>query len=94
MTMLINGRGEENYALSDDEIRDAIISLITAGYETTSGALAWAAYTLLTLPGAWETAADEIDRVLGGGHRRPETSPGSATSTALCRRHFGSIRPG
>lgn len=65
LTMLINGRGEEGYALSDNEIRDAIISLITAGYETTSGALAWAAYTLLTLPGAWDTAAEEIDRVIG-----------------------------
>jgi hypothetical protein len=34
LTMLINGRGEEGYALSDNEIRDLIISLITAGYET------------------------------------------------------------
>jgi cytochrome P450 len=65
MTMLINGRGEEGYALSDDEIRDSIISLITAGYETTSGALAWAVYTLLTLPGAWDSAAEEVNRVLG-----------------------------
>lgn len=65
MTMLINGRGEEGYALSDKEIRDQIISLITAGYETTSGALAWAIYTLLSLPGAWENAADEVRRVLG-----------------------------
>jgi cytochrome P450 len=65
MTMLINGRGEEGYALSDNEIRDSIISLITAGYETTSGALAWAIYTLLTLPGAWGNAADEVNRVLG-----------------------------
>jgi cytochrome P450 len=65
MTMLINGRGEEGYALSDEEIRDSIISLITAGYETTSGALAWAIYTLLTLPGAWDNAADEVNRVLG-----------------------------
>jgi hypothetical protein len=65
MTMLINGRGEEGYALSDDEIRDSIISLITAGYETTSGALAWAIYTLLTLPGAWDNAAEEVNRVLG-----------------------------
>jgi hypothetical protein len=64
MTMLINGRGEEGYALSDDEIRDSIISLITAGYETTSGALAWAIYTLLTLPGAWDDAAEEVNRVL------------------------------
>jgi hypothetical protein len=51
--------------LSDNEIRDAIISLITAGYETTSGAMAWAIYTLLTLPGAWDHAADEVHRVLG-----------------------------
>jgi cytochrome P450 len=65
MMMLINGRGEEGYALSDDEIRDSIISLITAGYETTSGALAWAIYTLLTLPGAWDNAAEEVNRVLG-----------------------------
>ena len=50
LTMLINGRGDEGYALSDNEIRDPIISLITAGYETTSAALAWAIYTLLTLP--------------------------------------------
>ncbi len=65
MTMLIDGRGEEGYALSNNEIRDSIISLITAGYETTSGALAWAIYTLLTLPGAWDKAADEVRRVLG-----------------------------
>ena len=65
LAMLINGRGDEGYALDDNEIRDQIISMITAGYETTSGALAWAAYTLLTLPGAWDTAADEVDRVLG-----------------------------
>jgi cytochrome P450 len=66
LTMLINGRGDEGYVLSDEEIRDQIISLITAGYETTSAAMAWAAYTLLTLPGAWDAAADEVNRVLGG----------------------------
>jgi cytochrome P450 len=75
MTMLINGRGEEGYALSNNEIRDSIISLITAGYETTSGALAWAIYTLLTLPGAWDNAADEVRRVLGD--RSPHTWSGA-----------------
>ncbi|MEB3981847.1 cytochrome P450 [Mycobacterium sp. 663a-19] len=64
MTMLLSGRGDEGYALSDNEIRDSIISLITAGYETTSGALAWAIHTLLTLPGAWDNAAEEVRRVL------------------------------
>ncbi|HEV7581451.1 MAG TPA: cytochrome P450 [Mycobacterium sp.] len=75
MTMLIKGRGDEGYALSNNEIRDSIISLITAGYETTSGALAWAIYTLLTLPGAWDNAADEVRRVLGD--RSPSTWSGA-----------------
>ena len=74
LTMLINGRGDEGYALSDNEIRDSVISLITAGYETTSGALAWAIYTLLTLPGAWDTAADEVRRVLRRSTTRPRAT--------------------
>jgi cytochrome P450 len=70
--MLINGRGDEGYALDDEEIRDQVVSMITAGYETTSAALAWAAYTLLTLPGAWDTAADEVTRVVGDRPPRAE----------------------
>ncbi len=66
LAMLINGRGDEGYALSANEIRDQIISLVTAGYETTGGAMAWAIHTLLCLPGAWDTAAAEVRRVLGG----------------------------
>ncbi|VBA57773.1 Putative cytochrome P450 139 [Mycobacterium attenuatum] len=66
LTTLLNGRSDEGTTLDNNEIRDSIVSLITAGYETTSGALAWAVYTLLTLPGAWETAAREVQDVLGG----------------------------
>ncbi|GAB7146582.1 cytochrome P450 [Mycobacterium riyadhense] len=66
VTTLIQGRSDEGQALSDNEIRDQIVSLIKAGYDTTSGALAWAVYALLTLPGAWDTAAAEVARVLGG----------------------------
>jgi cytochrome P450 len=80
LTMLISGRSDEGQTLSDNEIRDQIVSMITAGYETTSAALAWAAYTLLTLPGAWETAVDEVDRVLG---RRPPTATDLGTLTYL-----------
>jgi len=53
LTTLLNGRSDEGTTLSDNEIRDQIVSMITAGFETTSGALAWAAYLLLTVPGAW-----------------------------------------
>lgn len=57
--------------LSDNEIRDQIVSLIADGYETTSGALAWAIYALLIEPEVWDAAAEEVHRVLGG---RPPTA--------------------
>jgi cytochrome P450 len=71
VTTLLQGRSDEGQALSDNEVRDQIVSMIKAGYDTTSGALAWATYTLLTLPGAWDTAAAEVARVLSG---RPPTA--------------------
>jgi cytochrome P450 len=52
--------------LSDTEIRDQVVSLIAAGYETTSGAMAWAIYALLSTPGAWDTAVEEVEKALGG----------------------------
>ncbi|WP_205878438.1 cytochrome P450 [Mycobacterium camsae] len=66
LTTLLHGRSDEGQTLQDNEIRDQIVSLIAAGYETTSAALAWATHTLLTWPGAWDTAAAEVSRVLGG----------------------------
>lgn len=66
LTMLLDGRSDAGQTLSHNEIRDQIVSMITAGYETTSAALTWACYTLLTVPDAWETAAEEVGRVLGG----------------------------
>ncbi len=78
LTTLINGRGEDT--LSDNEIRDSVVSLITAGYETTSGALAWAIYTLLSQPDAWDTAADEVNRVLAG---KPPTAADLSALTYL-----------
>jgi cytochrome P450 len=72
LTTLINGRGEEGEALSDNEVRDQVVSLIAAGYETTSAAMAWAIYALLSTPGAWDTAADEVRQTLDG--RAPDVA--------------------
>ncbi|OBJ48733.1 cytochrome P450 [Mycobacterium sp. 1423905.2] len=77
---LLNGRSDDGKGLGDNEIRDAVVSLITAGYETTSGALAWAAHALLTVPGAWEVAAAEVAHVLDG---RPPTSADLSALTYL-----------
>ncbi|RAV00491.1 cytochrome P450 [Mycolicibacter senuensis] len=72
LATLIDGRTDDGESLRDDEIRDQIVSLIAAGYETTSAAMGWAVYNLLANPGVWETAAVEIRDVLNG--RAPDAS--------------------
>jgi cytochrome P450 len=67
LTALISSRPDDGQPLTHNEIRDQVVSLIAAGYETTSGALAWAIYALLTIPGGWDSAAAEVGRVLDSG---------------------------
>ncbi|WP_332307215.1 cytochrome P450 [Saccharomonospora marina] len=69
LTALVHSRDEDGATLSDLEIRDQVVTLIVAGYETTSATLAWAIYSLLSVPGVWETARQEVRQVLG--RRRP-----------------------
>ncbi|WP_394613092.1 cytochrome P450 [Lentzea sp. JNUCC 0626] len=59
LTALVQGDG-----LSDLEVRDQIVTLIAAGYETTSGAMAWAVFNLLRHNGVWERARED-DEFLG-----------------------------
>ncbi|WP_205877559.1 cytochrome P450 [Mycobacterium camsae] len=73
LTTMINGRPDRCESLSDNEIRDMIVSLIADGYEVTSGAIGWAVYALLTVPGAWNAAAAEVRRVLDGLPPTPAT---------------------
>lgn len=47
--------------LSDLEVRDQVVTLIAAGYETTSGAMAWAIFNLLRHNGVWERACEDDD---------------------------------
>ena len=51
--------------LSDAELRDQVVSLIAAGYDTTSGAVAFAILELLRTPGEWERVRAEVIEHLG-----------------------------
>ncbi|MET9627769.1 cytochrome P450 [Lentzea sp. NPDC006480] len=56
LTALVQSDG-----LSDLEVRDQVVTLIAAGYETTSGAMAWAIFNLLRHNGVWERAREDDD---------------------------------
>jgi cytochrome P450/NADPH-cytochrome P450 reductase len=51
--------------LGNESIVNNIITFLIAGHETTSGALSFAFYNLLTNPKTLKIAQDEVDRVIG-----------------------------
>ena len=51
--------------LSDAEISDQVVTLIGAGYDTTSASLAWTLIRATLVPGLWDRLRAEADLVLG-----------------------------
>lgn len=66
LATLVHGRDGEGSGLSDLEIRDQVVTLIAAGYETTSAAMAWVLYTLAAHPDVLRRARAEVAEVTGG----------------------------
>jgi cytochrome P450 family 135 len=54
---LLRARDEEGRGLSDDELRDQLMTLLVAGHETTATSLAWSFELLLRRPGLAEEVA-------------------------------------
>lgn len=60
--MLLEARDDEGNALSDTELRDQAVSLVSAGFDTTSAALSWAVYLLLEHREVLYELRDELER--------------------------------
>jgi cytochrome P450 len=65
LSMLIRSRDEDGSTLSDEQIRDEVLTIFLAGYETTANALAWTWYLLSQNPEAEAKLHAELDTVLG-----------------------------
>ena len=61
LSMLVAARFEDGEAMSDDELRDQLMTLLLAGHETTATALAWTFDLLLRHPAALERLRFELD---------------------------------
>ncbi|TDB81435.1 cytochrome P450 [Actinomadura sp. KC216] len=57
---------KEGGGLSEDELRDEVLTLLLAGHETTAASLAWTFVLLSRYPAARERLEKEVDEVLGG----------------------------
>ena len=71
LSMLLQAQDEESgRRMSDQQLRDEVMTLFMAGHETTANTLAWTWVLLSEHPGAEARLHAEIDLVLGG---RPPT---------------------
>ncbi len=54
LSLLLRATTEEGELLSDQELRDELLTLVLAGHETTANQLAWTFERLVRTPAAWE----------------------------------------
>ena len=59
LTMLMEARDESGAAMSDKQLRDEVITLLTAGHETTTLVLAWTCFLIATRPDVVERMTAE-----------------------------------
>lgn len=60
LSLLMSARDEEGQAMTNQELRDELITLLVAGHETTATALAWAFYWLHKVPQTLEKLQQEL----------------------------------
>jgi cytochrome P450 len=64
LSMLLLARHEDGSPMTDDELRDQLMTLLVAGHETTASSLAWAVERLVRNPRVLERAREEGDEYL------------------------------
>lgn len=63
---LLDAQDEHGVRMTDDQLRDEIMTLFLAGHETTANSLTWTWYLLAQNPAFEQALGDELHHVLGG----------------------------
>ena len=66
LTLLLTARDDDGNSMSDQQLRDEVITLLLAGHETTALNLSWTWYLLAKYPDVEKKLHAELDAVLGG----------------------------
>jgi cytochrome P450 len=65
LTLLLSARDDDGNSMSDQQLRDEVITLLLAGHETTALNLSWTWYLLAQHPEVEKKLHAELDAVLG-----------------------------
>jgi cytochrome P450 len=72
---LLDAKHVDGSPLGDREVRDALITILIAGHDTTALALSWALAEIAQHPEVVDRLCDELARVTGGGPPAAEHLP-------------------
>jgi cytochrome P450 len=72
LSLLVNARDEQGQEMSEQELRDELVTLLVAGHETTASALAWAMRWVLANPELEERLRAEIATAAPYGELLPD----------------------
>ena len=72
MSLLLEARDEDGTGLSDQEIRDQVMTLMFAGHDTTTSTIAFLFHELAKNPHERELLQEELTGILGGAAPTPE----------------------
>ncbi|MEA5550169.1 cytochrome P450 [Anabaena cylindrica UHCC 0172] len=63
LSLMMSARDENGESMTDEELRDELMTLLVAGHETTASALTWALYWIHRLPEVREKLLTELNSV-------------------------------
>jgi cytochrome P450 len=67
LSLLVAARYDDGSGMSDEALRDHLMTLLIGGHETTATSLCWALYCALSHPGTIEKMRAEVRSVMGDG---------------------------
>ncbi|WP_427161749.1 cytochrome P450 [Aliinostoc sp. HNIBRCY26] len=82
LSLLMDAKDAAGQPMTDVELRDELITLLTAGHETTATAIAWAMYWIHKLPQVKEKLLQELDSL--GDNPDPTTIYKLPYLSAVC----------
>ena len=82
LSLMMAARDEQGQAMSDEELRDELLSILFAGHETTATTLAWAFYQIHQQLDVREKLLQELDRL---GESPPMKIAQLPYLTAVCQ---------
>ncbi|MGL5083862.1 MAG: cytochrome P450 [Microcoleaceae cyanobacterium] len=83
LSMLLAARDEAGQPMTEQELRDELMTLLVAGHETTASALAWAIYWIHDLPEVGERLQQELESL--GQNPDPDVVNRLPYLTAVCQ---------